>query len=323
MYLSKRGVVVPTTTPFFMYKISHILNILTIMINRNESKKLDSSELIKQYSGWLRFRKGYGESTISLSCYIIQMLARDLEVSLLDADTLQIREVLCRYYDKVKPTTLNQYRSIIVSFYRFLYINEYIDKNPAIDIPIRKVNKSMPKFIEKSTIDMILRHDFNENNRIEFQQKCIFELMLLCGMKCGEIANLTIYNCIITEGGISVMPDNTKKARIYPSELIEDSCILRYIKSCSQDCIELFPSYGNTAAIRNMVRAFMVKYCDLYNITPMTLRHSFAKTMINRGVRDIYVAHLLGTRILNYKKLYDGVNIDVIKKEYNNCFNRE
>ena len=295
------------------------------MINNGETleKTKNAKELIEKYGAYLRFTKHQNETSISCSTYLISMLARDLEVSLIEADTLQIREVLCRYYDRLKPSTLNQYRSIIVSFYRYLYIEGFIDNNPATGIPVRKIPNRLPKFVEQSTIDKILSHDFNEQNNIEFQQKCIFELMLLCGMKCGEIASLNIYNCIITPDGISVINQNSKKHRIFPNEMIQDSCIKRYINSRTKDVIELFPNYTSTASIRNMVRSFMVKYCDLYNITPMTLRHSFAIAMINHGVRDIFVANLLGTKVANCKSIYKYASIDILKKEYSTYFNRK
>ena len=294
------------------------------MINNHfdENRQMKSKDLIERYAAYLRFTKQQCETTISVATYVLNMVARDLEVSLIDADSCEIREVLCRYYDKVKPATLNQYRSILVSFYRFLYLEDIVSENPARDIPIRKIPNKLPAFVEQSTIDKILTHDFNENNHIEFQQKCIFELMLLCGMKCGEIAKLTIYNCVISPDGISVIYDNNKKARIYPNELIVNSCIKRYIKSCSQDCIELFPNYPSTSQIRYMVRQFTIKYCDRYNITPMTLRHAFAISMINHGVRDIFVANLLGTKVLHCQSIYKYANIDVLKREYSAYFNR-
>ena len=294
------------------------------MINNHfdGNRQVKSKDLIEKYAAYLRFTKQQCETTISLATYVLNMVARDLEVSLIDADSCEIREVLCRYYDKVKPATLNQYRSILVSFYRFLYLEDIVSDNPARDIPIRKIPNKLPAFVEQSTIDKILTHDFNEDNHIEFQQKCIFELMLLCGMKCGEIAKLTIYNCVISPDGISVIYDNNKKARIYPNELIVNSCIKRYIKSCSQDCIELFPNYPSTSQIRYMVRRFTIKYCDRYNITPMTLRHAFAISMINHGVRDIFVANLLGTKVLHCQSIYKYANIDVLKKEYSTYFNR-
>lgn len=295
------------------------------MINNHfdENRQMKSKDLIEKYAAYLRFTKQQCETTISVATYVLNMVARDLEVSLIDADSCEIREVLCRYYDKVKPATLNQYRSILVSFYRFLYLEDIVSENPARDIPIRKIPDKLPAFIEQSTIDKILTHDFNENNHIEFQQKCIFELMLLCGMKCGEIAKLTIYNCVISPDGISVIYDNNKKARIYPNELIVNSCIKRYIKSCNQDCIELFPNYPSTSQIRYMVRQFTIKYCDRYNITPMTLRHAFAISMINHGVKDIFVANLLGTKVLHCQSIYRYANIDVLKREYSAYFNRK
>lgn len=287
------------------------------------NRQLKSKELIEKYAAYLRFSKQQCESTISLATYVLNMVARDLEVSLIEADSCEIREVLCRYYDKVKPATLNQYRSILVSFYRFLYLEDIVKENPARNIPIRKIPNKLPAFVEQSTVDKILSHDFNESNHIEFQQKCIFELMLLCGMKCGEIAKLTIYNCVISPDGISVIYDNNKKARIYPNELIVNSCIKRYIKSRSQDCIELFPNYPSTSQIRYMVRQFTIKYCDRYNITPMTLRHAFAISMINHGVRDIFVANLLGTKVLHCQSIYKYANIDILKREYSAYFNRK
>ena len=293
------------------------------MVNNvlGEKKKKKATEWIEEYSDYLRSHD-YCETTVSMAASTIAMVAKDLEVSLIDATTDDLREVLCRYYDRVRPSSLNQYRSILVGFYRYLFICDYITSNPATKIPRRVLPKKLPSFIEQSVVDMILTHGFDINDPIDFQRKCIFELMLYCGMKCGEIASLTTYNTVIFKDGIAIL-SGKKVIRFYPQELISQSSLCNYINNHPKDITELFPSYTTSRSIQYMVKSFMIKYCDRYNVTPMTLRHSFAIAMINRGVRDIYISHLLGTKVLHNQNLYKYCNIDILKREYSKYFSRK
>ena len=85
------------------------------MINNvlGEKKKKKATEWIEEYSDYLRSHD-YCETTVSMAASTLAMVAKDLEVSLVDATTDYLIEVLCRYYDRFPPSSLNQYRSILV-----------------------------------------------------------------------------------------------------------------------------------------------------------------------------------------------------------------
>ena len=109
------------------------------MINAHYEKndKPAISEIIDDWRLYLILRREYDYSTAENYCCVIRKIAADCEEHLVYATTLDLREVLCRYYEDVTPTTCNLYRSILISFYNYLRYLSMREDNPAKDIPRR------------------------------------------------------------------------------------------------------------------------------------------------------------------------------------------
>lgn len=295
------------------------------MVNRNYGHYDDFriKNVIEDWRLWLASSRNYSFDVADNYSFTISKIAQDLDVSLILADTIDLREVLCRYYESLTPQTINNYRSILVCFYNYLRHEGIRTDNPAKQIPTRKCEQRLPKWLGQESIDKIINCDFNKNDLDDFERFVIIKLMLYCGLSCNTIS-------LISDGIMNVNEDNQtltlhtdKKVLFYPIELIRKTDLFEYMNVVPKREGCLFCRYNTPSKIKQMVRNTLVSYCDLYGISSQTLRTTFAIKMMESGVRDIFIAHLLGNRTLNAAYLQQKNNISFLKEKYNAHFCRK
>lgn len=294
------------------------------MINTHYEKndKPAISEIIDDWRLYLILRREYDYSTAENYCCVIRKIAADCEEHLLYATTLDLREVLCRYYEDITPSTCNLYRSILISFYNYLRYLSMREDNPAKDIPRRKTTSKLPKWLGTETINKILSTEFDDNNPKQCQQHVIINLMLLCGLSCKQIANMTDKDIKFDKENQSWYITSSTSMIFVSHETFMTIGIAKWLNMNLYTPFNLFPDYASPATIKHMVRYIMCEQCGVYGVSSRTLRTTFAISMINAGVRDYFVAKMLGTKTLDSAYLQLRNNISFLSQKYKSHFHR-
>lgn len=280
------------------------------------------SEVIESWRLWLVINRDYEFSTADNYANVISKIAADCDVSLFTATTLDLREVLCRYYEEISPSTCNMYRSIMVQFYNYLRYLYWREDNPAKDIPRRKTTSRIPKWLGTETINKILSTQFDDSNPKQCQQHVIINLMLLCGLSCKQIANLSANDIKFNKDNQSWYIKSSTSMICVSHETFMAIGIADWLNKCLYTPFNLFPDYTSPATIKHMVRYIMCEQCGIYGVSSRTLRTTFAVSMINAGVRDYFVAKMLGTKTLDAAYLQLKNNISFLSAKYKSCFHR-
>lgn len=294
------------------------------MINTHYGKTEQQtiSEVIESWRLWLVINRDYEFSTADNYANVISKIAADCDVSLFTATTLDLREVLCRYYEEISPSTCNMYRSMLVMFYNYLRYLYWREDNPAKDIPRRKTAKHVPKWLGTETINKILSTEFDDSNPKQCQQHVIINLMLLCGLSCKQIANLSANDIKFNKDNQSWYIKSSTSMIYVSHETFMAIGIADWLNKCLYTPFNLFPDYTSPATIKHMVRYIMCEQCGVYGVSSRTLRTTFAVSMINAGVRDYFVAKMLGTKTLDAAYLQLKNNISFLSAKYKSCFHR-
>lgn len=294
------------------------------MINTHYDKndKPTLSEIIDDWRLYLILRREYDYSTAENYCCVIRKIAADCEEHLVYATTLDLREVLCRYYEDITPSTCNLYRSILISFYNYLRYLSMREDNPAKDIPRRKTTSKLPKWLGSETINKILSTEFDDNNPKQCQQHVIINLMLLCGLSCKQIANMTDKDIKFDKENQSWYITSSTSMIFVSHETFMTIGIAKWLNMNLYTPFNLFPDYASPATIKHMVRYIMCEQCGVYGVSSRTLRTTFAISMINAGVRDYFVAKMLGTKTLDAAYLQLRNNISFLSQKYKSHFHR-
>lgn len=294
------------------------------MINTHYEKndKPAISDIVEDWRAFLIIRREYDYSTADNYCSVIRKIAADCEEHLVYATTLDLREVLCRYYEQITPSTCNLYRSILISFYNYLRYLSMREDNPAKDIPRRKTTSKLPKWLGSETINKILSTEFDDNNPKQCQQHVIINLMLLCGLSCKQIANLTDKDIKFDKENQSWYITSTTSMIFVSHETFMTIGIAKWLNMNLYTPFNLFPDYTSASTIKHMVRYIMCEQCGVYGVSSRTLRTTFAISMINAGVRDYFVAKMLGTKTLDAAYLQLRNNISFLSQKYKSHFHR-
>lgn len=294
------------------------------MVNRNYGHYDDfkTKNIIEDWRLWLASSRDYSFDVADNYSFSISKIAQDLDVSLIMADTIDLREVLCRYYESLTPQTINNYRSILICFYNYLRHEGIRTDNPAKLIPARKCEQKLPKWLGKESIDKIINCDFNKNNLDDFERFVIIKLMLYCGLSCNTISLISYARMNVNQDNQTLTLHTDKKVIFYPIELIRKTGLFEYMDVAPRREGCLFCRYNTPSKIKQMVRNTLVSYCDLYGISSQTLRTTFAIKMMESGVRDIFISHLLGNRTLNAAYLEQKNNVTFLKEKYHAHFCR-
>ena len=297
---------------------------MDIMINAHYEKndKPAISEIIDDWRLYLILRREYDYSTAENYCCVIRKIAADCEEHLVYAATLDLREVLCRYYEDITPSTCNLYRSILISFYNYLRYLSMREDNPAKDIPRRKTAQHLPKWLGTETINKILSTEFDDNNPKQCQQHVIINLMLLCGLSCKQIANLTDKDIKFDKENQSWYITSSTSMIFVSHDTFMTIGIAKWLNMNLYTPFNLFPDYTSASTIKHMVRYIMCEQCGVYGVSSRTLRTTFAISMINAGVRDYFVAKMLGTKTLDAAYLQLRNNISFLSQKYKSHFHR-
>ena len=297
---------------------------MDIMINAHYDKnyKPAISDIIDDWRAFLIIRREYDYSTADIYCCAIRKIAADCEENLIYATTLDLREVLCRYYEEITPSTCNLYRSILISFYNYLRYLSMREDNPAKDIPRRKTTKHVPKWLGTETITKILSTEFDDNNPKQCQQHVIINLMLLCGLSCKQIASMTDKDIKFDKENQSWYITSSTSMIFVSHETFMTIGIAKWLNMNLYTPFNLFPDYTSASTIKHMVRYIMCEQCGVYGVSSRTLRTTFAVSMINAGVRDYFVAKMLGTKTLDAAYLQLRNNISFLSQKYKSHFHR-
>lgn len=295
------------------------------MINKNYGhyEDLKTKNIIEDWRLWLASSRDYSFEVADNYSFTISKIAQDLDVSLINADTIDLREVLCRYYETLSPQTINNYRSILICFYNYLRHEGIRTDNPAKQIPTRKCEQILPKWLGQESIDKIINCDFNKENLDDFERFVIIKLMLYCGLSCNTISLISYGRMNVNHDNKTLTLHTDKKVIFYPIELIRKTDLFEYMDVVPRREGCIFCRYNTPSKIKQMVRNTLVSYCDIYGISSQTLRTTFAIKMMESGVRDIFIAHLLGNRTLNAAYLQQRNNISFLKEKYNAHFCRK
>ena len=219
-------------------------------------------------------------------------------------------------YSGVSPSKINRAVSSIRAFFNYLNVNIPV-KNPVIN---RKTEKKTPVILDKNEIVNLL--SIPEGNSYKpLRDKLILKVMYFTGIKVSELIELTV-NDINFE--ISTVIIRGKSARNIPINTDLISELDYYISSVrttlSADTEFLFLNMKGEKLTRQGVWKIISYYSDKSNIskeiTPNTLRHSFATHLIDNGADIGYVKNVLGLSDTSSAVAY----IDYLKKKYSNLY---
>ena len=225
-----------------------------------------------------------------------------------------------------RDTTTARKVASIKSFFGFLSENNIITEDPTESIGSPRVGRTLPKFLPEEEVTSLLDSAYKSGTNEGHRDAVIMELLYATGLRVGELVSLNMQDVDLSESYIRCMGKGSKEriVHLYPKALEE---LRRYLKYARVALIghrrtepSLFVNHRGERLTRQWVWTILKTYAQKagiqQNITPHTLRHSFATHLLQNGASLRHVQELLGHSSISTTQVYTHLTNGYVEKEY-------
>lgn len=242
--------------------------------------------------------------------------------------------------EQVNATLLNSYvmymerknfaassisRSIasIRAFFHFLCQTRSWKENPAEHLKAPKIEKKMPGILTIDEVDLLLNQP-RENTAKGIRDRAMLELLYATGIRVSELISLTLKDINLKLGYITC--SSGEKERVIPFGSAAKRSVEHYMEGAraellgSQESEMLFLNCSGKSMSRQGFWKVLKSYAEAagiqQDITPHTLRHSFAAHLVQNGADLKSVQEMMGHSDISTTQIYMNMNMNKIRDVY-------
>ncbi len=285
--------------------------------------------LINEFINYLSVERGLALNTLEsygrdLRQYS-QYLQQDDEASLDQATRATIADYLLFLQKQGKATaTIARRLAALKAFYQFLVREKYLEKDPTAHLESPKLEKRLPRVLSIKEVELLLAQP-NPSTPAGQRDRAMLELLYATGIRVSELVGLNLADVKPDLGYIRCMGKGSKE-RIVPLGSMAVKSIREYVGPGrnrllrDRDEQALFVNHHGHRLTRQGFWKIVKKYADdakiAKEITPHTLRHSFATHLLENGADLRSVQEMLGHADISTTQIYTHITKGRLKEIY-------
>ena len=288
-------------------------------------------DLIQAYENYLTKVKHASANTISSYMRDIRQFSQWLNlnegIDVIDATQLNISDYMRHQEEEGRSgATISRCLASLKNFYLYLVSSGFLEKTPVMDIHIDRGDKKLPQILTGREIELLLAQPVCVDAK-GYRDKAMLEVMYATGMRVTELISLDVDDVNLELGIIKC--NGVKKTRaipLYPMALRALSIYMRDIREsmiADPDEAALFVNVGGSRMSRQGFWKILKHYQDTAHIekeiTPHTLRHSFAVHLLENGADVGSLQELMGHCDISSTQLYTQMLNQKLKNVYDKC----
>ncbi len=216
---------------------------------------------------------------------------------------------------KYSTSSIARKLSSLRMFFRFHVSEGLISESPISNIESPRLKRKLPTVLSVSEVNRLIG-SVNGNSALSIRDRAILELMYGCGLRISELLKLYIEDLFLKEDFIRVKGKGSKE-RIIPLGSKAKDAIMDYLTDSrvildKKLSTNLFLNKNGNKLSRVGIWKNLRKYVLLSgikkNVTPHTLRHSFATHLLERGASLRTVQILLGHSDISTTQIYTHID---------------
>lgn len=279
---------------------------------------LEQSGLMRKANGApVRTGGAAGEAPLPAALYNAELLK-------VQAD--DIRRFLTFLNDQqYSKSTAARKLATLRSFYKFCVRRGFLDSNPVANIRTPKQQRRLPKCLEVEQINRLLNTP-DASTLLGARDKAMLETMYSTGIRVSELVDLNIDDVDFEERSLRIRGKG-RRDRYAPISDTALKSIRHYLdlrkgdpRSSSFDPQALFVNkHGqrlSTRSVRRKLDKYLLEAGLDPDVSPHTLRHSFATHMLNNGADLRSVQELLGHQSISTTQIYTHLSRRKVKEDY-------
>lgn len=221
-------------------------------------------------------------------------------------------------------STISRSLATLRSFYGYLIKSKKIETNPTENIKGYKAERKLPEILTGMEVEILLSQP-KENDLLGYRDKALLEVLYATGMRATEIIGLDVENINIDIGYISCNSGN--KTRVIPIYADAAKALKNYIQKSrplltDEPTGALFLNYSGKRLSRQgfwkIIKGYQESAKIVKEITPQTLRHSFAVHLLENGADLKSLQEMLGHNDISSTQIYSKIVKQRLQNVYYN-----
>lgn len=291
------------------------------------SKRQDQ---IKDYLRYSAVERGLSANTISSYQQDLVEFADFIETENINGWPVKVVDIdafLARQYDLNKKTSsISRMISSLRKFYQWLNHEQILSTNPMLLISAPKKAKRLPVALDKNEVESLLKQP-NVTKKLGIRDRAILELLYATGMRVSELINLGESDLHEDLKLIRVLGKGSKE-RLVPVNQTALNWVKKYQKEVREQLMLKQGTFSDNLFLNNRGKALtrqaiwqMIKRYSLQagikkDVTPHTLRHTFATQLLGNGADLRVVQEILGHTDISTTQIYTNLTQQHILEVY-------
>jgi len=221
------------------------------------------------------------------------------------------------------PATISRQLASVRSFYSYLMKEHLVDRDPTIHLEGPKVEKKPPRVLSVEEVELLLNSP-DQTDPSGLRDKAMLELLYASGAKVSEMLSINMDEVNLSLGYVKCT--NKNRERVIPLGKYAIRTIDHYMKNGrpvldkGENELALFLNHHGKRLSRQGFWKLMKKYAEKAkvstDITPHTLRHSFATHLLENGADLRSVQEMLGHADISTTQMYAHVTRTKLREVY-------
>ena len=284
---------------------------------------------INEFGTYLKLERSLSENSLEAYLHDIQKFNDYLEVAGLNLQPAEVKKdhvkKFLAYLAKLGIAATSQARILsgIKAFYKYLMLEEIIDRDPSVEVHTPRIDRKIPDVLSLQEIeDLLAVIDLSTPEGA--RNRAMIEVLYSSGLRVTELIELKISNLYLDIGFLRIIGKANKErfvpigreAAHYLTTYIEDIRSNVPIKPNNEDFVFL----NRRGSKISRVMVFMI-IKDIAgqaginkNISPHTFRHSFATHLILGGANIKAVQEMLGHENITTTEIYKHLDQDTLRQ---------
>ncbi|MBO5249222.1 MAG: site-specific tyrosine recombinase XerD [Muribaculaceae bacterium] len=292
---------------------------------------MDSNELdrlINGFKAYLKLERGLSDNTSVGYSNDVRKLYDFIEsenIELKQVTLEMLHSFVAQLHDLgISPRSQARIISGIKSFFKYLKLEGYVEEDPSVMLETPLLGTHLPEILSVEEIDAMI--DCIDLSKPDGQRnRAIIETLYGCGLRVSELINLEISKLYLDEGYVVIRGKGSKERLVPISEVAQEQILLYINEQRSMQTIKrgddniLFLNKRGGRLSRVMIFYIIKRLAELAGIrrqvSPHTLRHSFATHLLEGGANLRAIQQMLGHESISTTEIYIHIDRTRLREE--------
>ena len=285
------------------------------------------SDWVQAYEAYLKMEKRASANTVSSYLRDVRQFAdalADQDIALTDAVSRDVEAYTDALTRRGKsPATVTRSLASIKSFYQYLLSQGAVDQNPAKGVSPVKVERKLPQVLTGREVELFLEQPECTDLK-GYRDRAMLELLYATGIRVSELIGLNVDDLNLSVGMLRCAGKG--KERVIPLYPAAVRALSDYVERVRPQMVDdpgetaLFVNVNGERMSRQgfwkLIKHYQAKAGIQKEITPHTLRHSFAAHLLENGADLQSIQEMLGHVDISSTQIYSQLVNQKLKQVY-------